>query len=46
MEDTMRKLAWEGIQKNIVIDGDTMIDKKSGEVLDPEVDSKYWKDKS
>ena len=46
MEDTMRKLAWEGIQKNIVIDGDTMIDKKSGEVLDPEVDSKQWKDKS
>ena len=45
MEDTMGKLAWKGIQKNIVIDADTMIDKRSGEVLDPEVDSKYWKDK-
>ena len=45
MEDTMRKLAWEGLQKNIVMDGDTMIDKGTGEVLDPEVDSTYWKDK-
>ena len=41
----MRKLAWEGLQKNIVMDGDTMIDKTLGEVLDPEVDSTYWKDK-
>ena len=31
MEDTMRKLAWEGLQKNIVMDGDTMIDKRTGE---------------
>ena len=45
MEDTMRKLAWEGLQKNIVMDGDTMIDRRIGEVLDPEVDSTYWKDK-
>ena len=45
MEDTMSKLAWEGLQKNIVIDGDTMIDKRTGEVLDPEADSTYWKDK-
>ena len=45
MEDTMRKLAWEGFQKNIVMDGDTMIDKRTGDVLDPEVDSTYWKDK-
>ena len=45
MEDTTRKLAWEGLQKNIAIDGDTMIDKRTGEVLDPEVDSAYWKDK-
>ena len=45
MEDTMRKLAWEGLQINIVMDGDTMIDKRTGEVLDPEVDSAYWKDK-
>ena len=45
MEDTMRKLAWEGLQKNIVIDADTMIDKRTGEVLNPEVDSTYWKEK-
>ena len=30
MEDTMMKLAWEGLQKNIVVDGDTMIDKRTG----------------
>ena len=44
-EDTMRKLAREGLQKNIVMDSDTMISKRTGEVLDPEVDSTYWKDK-
>ena len=41
MEDTMRKLAWKGLQKNIVMNGDTMIDKRIGEVLN----SIYWKDK-
>ena len=41
MDDTIRKLAWEGLQKNIVMDGDTMIDKRTGEVLGPEVDSTY-----
>ena len=45
MEDMMRKLAWEGLRKTIVMDGDTMIDMRTGEVLDPEVDSTYWKDK-
>ena len=45
MEDTMRKLAWEGLQKNIVMDGDTMIDKRTGEVLNPDIDSTYWKHK-
>ena len=45
MEDRMRKLVWEGLQKNIVIDGDTMINKRTGEVLNPGVDSTYWKDK-
>ena len=44
MEDTVRKLAWEGLQINIAMDGDTMIDKRTGEVLNPEVDSTYWKD--
>ena len=32
MEDTMRKLAWEGLHRNIVMDGDTMIDKRTGGV--------------
>ena len=45
MDDTMRKLAWEKLQKNIVMNGDTMIDKRTGEALGPEVDSIYWKDK-
>ena len=45
MEDTVRKLAWERLQRNIVMNGDKMIDKRTGEVLDPEVDSTYWKDK-
>ena len=44
MEDTVRKLTWEGLQRNIVMDGNTLIDKRTGEVLDPEVDSTYWKD--
>ena len=43
MDDRMRKLAWEGLQGNIVMNGDTMINKRTGEVLDPEVDSTYWK---
>ena len=41
MDDMMRKLAWQGLQKNIVMDGDKMIDKRTGEVLNPEVDSTY-----
>ena len=45
MEDTVRKLAWEGLQKNILMDGDMMIDKRTGQVLGPGADSKYWKDK-
>ena len=42
MDDTARKLTWDGLQKNIVMDGDTMIDWATGEVLDPEVDFAYW----
>ena len=45
MDDTIRKLAWEGLQKNIVMDGDTMIDKRTGVVLDSVTDSAYWKEK-
>ena len=29
----------------MVVDGDTMIDRRTGEVLGPEVDYTYWKDK-
>ena len=45
IEDTIRKLAWEGLQRNIVMDGDTMIDKRTGVVLGPDADSTYWKNK-
>ena len=45
MDDMVRKLAWEGLQKNIAMDGDTMIDKETGEVLGPEVDSTCWQNK-
>ena len=45
MDDAIRKLIWERLQKNIVMHGDTMIDKRMGHVLDPEVDSTYWQEK-
>ena len=45
MNDTLRKLVWDGVQKNIVKDGDTMIERRTGEVLDPEVDSTCWQNK-
>ena len=34
-----------GTSTIIVMYGDTMINNRTGEVLDPEVDSTYWKDK-
>ena len=45
MEDTVRKLAWDELQKNIVMDDDVMLEGKIGEVLDREVDFTYRKDK-
>ena len=33
MDDTVGKLAWEGLQKDIVMVGDTMIDQRTDEVL-------------
>ena len=45
IEDTVKKLARDGLQKNIVTDDDTMIDKRAGDLLDLEVDSTHWKDK-
>ena len=46
MNDTVRKLAWVRLQKNIVMNGDTMIDGKTGEVVDREVDCTCWQNKS
>ena len=45
MDDMMRKLAWEDLQKDVVMDSDVMIDGRTSEVLDPEVDYTRWKDK-
>ena len=45
MDDAVRKLAWGALQKHIVIDGNRMIEKRTGEVLDPEVNLTYWKEK-
>ena len=45
MDDTVRKLAWGGLQINIVMDGDAMIDGRTSEALDPVVDFTYWKNK-
>ena len=45
MDDILRKLAWDGLQKNMVMDGDVMIDRRTGEVLDPEVNSICWQNK-
>ena len=41
MEDTMRKLAWERLQRSIAMGGDTMIERRRVEVLNPEVGSTY-----
>ena len=45
MNDALRKLAWEELQKNIVMDGDTLIDRRTGEEFDLEVDSTCWQNK-
>ena len=45
MEDTIRKFAWERLQRNIMMDGDTMIDMRTGVVLVSDVDSTCWKSK-
>ena len=38
MKDTKRKLAWDSLRKNTLVDHDTIIDKITGEFLGPEVD--------
>ena len=45
MDDTLRRLAWDKLQKNIVMDGEIIIDRRTGEVLCPEVDSTCSKNK-
>ena len=45
MDDTVMKLAWDRLQENMVMNGDVMIDRRIGEVLRPEADSTYWKNK-
>ena len=30
MDDTVRNLAWDGLQKKIMMDGDTMINRRTG----------------
>ena len=46
MDDMIRKLAWKGLQKNIVMDGDDMMTVKgTGELLDAEADLTYLKEK-
>ena len=30
MDDTVRKPAWDGLQKKIMMDGDTMINRRTG----------------
>ena len=45
MADALGKLAWDGLEKNIMMDGDTMIDRRTGEVLNLGVDFTHWKSK-
>ena len=45
MDDTLTKDAWDWLQKSMVMDGDTILNRRTGEVLGPEVDSMYWKNK-
>ena len=45
MDDMIMKLAWDELQKNMVMDGDVMIDRRTGEVFNPEIDYTRWKDK-
>ena len=45
IDDTLRKLAWDELQKHIVMDSDTTIDRRTGEVLYPEGNSTCWQNK-
>ena len=41
MDDTVKTLAWDELQKNIVMDGDMMMDIRTGEIFVPEVDNTH-----
>ena len=38
MDEAVKKFAWELFQENTVMHGNRMIDKRTGESLDPEDD--------
>ena len=38
MDDAVRKLAWKHLEENTVVEGDMMIDIRTGKILGPEVD--------
>ena len=41
IDDTVKTLAWDELQKNIVMDGDMMMDIRTGEIFVPEVDNTH-----
>ena len=41
----VRKLVWDKLHKNIVMDDDMMTDMRKHKVLRPEVDYTHWKEK-
>ena len=45
LNDAVRRLAWKQFQENTVVNGDMLIDKKTGAVLDPELDYICYKEK-
>ena len=36
IDDTLKKLTWDELQKNIMMDGDTIIYRRIDEVMNPE----------
>ena len=45
IDGMVRKLTWNGLRKNVVMGGDMMIDMGTGDLLGPDVDSTYLKNK-
>ena len=41
IDDTVKTLAWDELQKNIVMDGDMKMDIRTGEIFVPEVDNTH-----